>query len=113
MVNISGRSIFPPTYISNNLQILKVTSGSHHLESVPCSTPIAQARGHAKNRDYAYVTDDLASYNLVLENAEIPEELVPIRLDMELDNVKLRDFFCYNRNDKLISPEMVLIFSTS
>lgn len=85
----------------------QVTSGSHHLESVPCSTPIAQARGHAKNRDYAYVTDDLASYNLVLENAEIPEELVPIRLDMELDNVKLRDFFCYNRNDKLISPEMV------
>uniref|UniRef100_A0A915CYI8 Uncharacterized protein n=1 Tax=Ditylenchus dipsaci TaxID=166011 RepID=A0A915CYI8_9BILA len=27
----------------------QVTSGSHHLESVPCSTPAAHARGHLKN----------------------------------------------------------------
>lgn len=28
-------------------------------------------------------------------------------LDMELEGVKLRDTFCYNRNEKLITPEMV------
>lgn len=26
---------------------------------------------------------------------------------MELDGVKLRDTFCYNRNEKMISPEMI------
>lgn len=26
---------------------------------------------------------------------------------MELDGVKLRDTFCYNRNEKLITPEMI------
>jgi len=85
----------------------QVTSGSHHLESVPCSTPLAHARGHIKNRDYAFVAEDLDSYKRVLENAEVPEVLVPIRLDMELDNVKLRDCFCYNKNDKFITPEMI------
>ncbi|KAL3079803.1 hypothetical protein niasHS_014085 [Heterodera schachtii] len=85
----------------------QVTSGSHHLESVPCSTPSAHGRGHFKNRDYAYVADDLESYRRVMENAQAGECLVPIRLDMELDNIKLRDCFCYNKNDKLITPEMV------
>jgi hypothetical protein len=77
------------------------------LESVPCSTPIAHARGYFKNRDYAYVADDLDNYDQIVENAIVSECLVPIRLDMEIDNVKLRDYFCYNKNDKLISPEMV------
>lgn len=60
-----------------------------------------------KNRDYAFAADDLDSYKRVLDNARQPCDLVPIRLDMELDNVKLRDTFCYNKNDKLITPEMV------
>ena len=41
------------------------------------------------------------------ENADQKEDLVPIRLDMELDGIKLRDTFCYNRNETLITPEMV------
>ncbi|VDD87090.1 unnamed protein product [Enterobius vermicularis] len=85
----------------------QVSSGSHHLESVPCSTPIAHARGHMKIRDYAHSPDDLEMYKRILENASQPEDLVPIRLDMELDGVKLRDTFCYNRNEKMISPEMI------
>lgn len=85
----------------------QVTSGSHHLESVPCSTPSAHGRGHFKNRDYAYAAEDLENYKRVVDNAATPECLVPIRLDMELDNIKLRDYFCYNKNDKLITPEMV------
>lgn len=84
-----------------------MTSGSHHLESVPCSTPAAHARGHIKNRDYAYAADDLDSYKRVIDNSSQFVELVPIRLDMELDNVKLRDIFCYNKSDKQITPEMV------
>uniref|UniRef100_A0A0M3I8G7 SWI/SNF-related matrix-associated actin-dependent regulator of chromatin subfamily B member 1 n=1 Tax=Ascaris lumbricoides TaxID=6252 RepID=A0A0M3I8G7_ASCLU len=84
-----------------------VSSGSHHLESVPCSTPVAHARGHMKTRDYAYSPDDLDMYKRVLENADQAEDLVPIRLDMELDGIKLRDTFCYNRNEKLITPEMI------
>ena len=85
----------------------QVTSGSHHLESVPCSTPAAHARGHMKNREYAYAAEDLDNYKRVLENAERNTELVPIRLDMELDNMKLRDTFCINKNEKLITPEMI------
>ncbi|CAK5085344.1 unnamed protein product [Meloidogyne enterolobii] len=85
----------------------QVTSGSHHLESVPCSTPSAHRRGHFRNRDYAYAADDLENYKRVLQNAETAESLVPIRLDMELDNIKLRDYFCYNKNDKLMTPEMI------
>jgi len=85
----------------------QVSSGSHHLESVPCSTPIAHGRGHPKSREYAYVADDLDNYKRVLENAQQSNELVPIRLDMELDNIKLRDTFCYNKNEKMVTPEMV------
>lgn len=41
------------------------------------------------------------------ENANCVEELVPIRLDMELDGIKLRDTFCYNKSEKMITPDMV------
>lgn len=125
--------------ISSNC-ILKVSSGSHHLESVPCSTPVAHARGHMKTRDFASSPDDLDMYRRILDNADQPEELIPIRsiflkklgnigqsikimasfvvllppflliflrLDMELEGVKLRDTFCYNRNEKLITPEIL------
>lgn len=84
-----------------------MSSGSHHLESVPCSTPVAHARGHPKTREYAYVADDLEMYKRVVENAEQSIELVPIRLDMENESVKLRDVFCYNKHEKMITPEMV------
>lgn len=84
-----------------------MSSGSHHLESVPCSTPAAHARGHIKTREYAYVADDLEMYRRVIENAEQNADLVPIRLDMEVDSIKLRDVFCYNKNEKIITPDMV------
>ncbi|KAK6101854.1 Uncharacterized protein BM_BM5280 [Brugia malayi] len=85
----------------------QVSSGSHHLESVPCSTPVAHARGHMKTRDFASSPDDLEMYKRILDNADQSEELIPIRLDMELEGVKLRDTFCYNRNEKLITPEIL------
>ncbi|WKY01299.1 hypothetical protein Q1695_015360 [Nippostrongylus brasiliensis] len=85
----------------------QVTSGSHHLESVPCSCPLAHARGRVKPRELAYSAEDLEQAKRVAENGEQPEELVPIRLDMELDGVKLRDTFCYNKNEKLITPDLI------
>jgi SWI/SNF-related matrix-associated actin-dependent regulator of chromatin subfamily B protein 1 len=33
-----------------------------------------------------------------LENAQQIEDLVPIRLDMEIDGQKLRDTFTWNKN---------------
>jgi SWI/SNF-related matrix-associated actin-dependent regulator of chromatin subfamily B protein 1 len=42
-----------------------------------------------------------------MENADQPEQLVPIRLDMELEGIKLRDCFCWNRNEQLLTPEVV------
>ncbi|VDN53888.1 unnamed protein product [Dracunculus medinensis] len=85
----------------------QVSSGSHHLESVPCSTPIAHARGHFKARELVWSPDEQEMYKYVLENAEQSEDLIPIRLDMELEGIKLRDTFCYNRNEKLITPEIL------
>ena len=40
-----------------------------------------------------------------IENANQQEELVPIRIDMELEGQKLRDCFVWNRNERLITPE--------
>ncbi|KAE9417013.1 hypothetical protein Angca_007767, partial [Angiostrongylus cantonensis] len=85
----------------------QVSSGSHHLESVPCSCPLAHARGRVKPRELAYSAEDLEQAKRVAENGEQPEELVPIRLDMELDGVKLRDTFCYNKNEKLVTPDLI------
>ncbi|CAB3403365.1 unnamed protein product [Caenorhabditis bovis] len=85
----------------------QVSSGSHHLESVPCSCPIAHARGRIKHRELVYSAEDLEMSKRVIENAEEPEDLVPIRLDMELEGVKLRDTFTYNRNEKLLTPDVI------
>ncbi|KAI9686343.1 MAG: SWI/SNF chromatin-remodeling complex subunit [Bathelium mastoideum] len=38
--------------------------------------------------------------------AEMPEELVPVRLDIEFDRIKLRDTFTWNLNDRTIKPEI-------
>ncbi|KAF8357372.1 snfc-5, partial [Pristionchus pacificus] len=85
----------------------QMSSGSHHLESVPCSTPLAHARGRLRPREGIYCAEDLNMAKKVMANADTPEDLIPIRLDMELDGIKLRDTFCYNRNETLITPEMV------
>jgi SWI/SNF-related matrix-associated actin-dependent regulator of chromatin subfamily B protein 1 len=93
----------PPTGWINQ----QVSSGSHHLESVPCCTPVAHGRGHLKNREFVSAPDDTDGYKRLLTNAGEQVDLVPIRLDMELDNIKLRDTFCYNKNEKLITPEAI------
>ena len=39
---------------------------------------------------------------LISENAEQPEVLVPIRVDLEYDGQKLRDTFTWNKNGNII-----------
>lgn len=39
------------------------------------------------------------------QQAEQHEELVPIRLDLELDKLRIRDTFTWNLHEKLISPD--------
>lgn len=55
--------------------------------------------------------DDLEP-DLYSENAQHPEMLVPIRLDMEIEGQKLRDTFTWNKNGiklKVTSIHMKLI----
>ncbi len=40
------------------------------------------------------------------DNANLPEILVPIRMDMDIEGQKLRDTFLWNKNETLITPEM-------
>lgn len=49
------------------------------------------------NRQFCCPPDDDEAYRRLIDNANQPLELVPIRLDMELDNIKLRDTFVYNK----------------
>lgn len=42
------------------------------------------------------------------QQAEQHEELVPIRLDLELDKMRLRDTFTWNLHEKLVTPELFI-----
>lgn len=46
-------------------------------------------------------------YSALIANANERVDLVPIRLDMEVDGVKLRECFCYNRHEQLVTPDVV------
>lgn len=84
----------------------QLTSGSHHLDSVPCSVPLTHVKiGQKKLRTFPLCFDDTKPA-AIHENASNAEVLVPIRLDMEIDGFKLRDCFCWNKNETLITPEM-------
>jgi len=43
---------------------------------------------------------DYTDATIALENAQQNEDLVPIRLDMEIEGQKLRDTFTWNKNGK-------------
>ncbi|UYV82732.1 SMARCB1 [Cordylochernes scorpioides] len=80
-------------------------NSSHHLDAVPCSTPINRNRiSHKKMRTFPFLFDDLDPAS-THENATQPEVLVPIRLDMEIEGHKLRDTFTWNKNESVITPE--------
>ncbi|KAI1291807.1 SWI/SNF-related matrix-associated actin-dependent regulator of chromatin subfamily B member 1-A [Halotydeus destructor] len=82
-----------------------VPNSSHHLDAVPCSTPVSRSRlSHKKVRTFPLLYDDMDSQTMK-ECAEQSEILVPIRLDMEIEGHKLRDTFTWNKNEQNITPE--------
>ncbi|XP_060072731.1 SWI/SNF-related matrix-associated actin-dependent regulator of chromatin subfamily B member 1-like isoform X1 [Ylistrum balloti] len=88
-----------------NTWVTTVPSSSHHLDAVPCSTSINRNRlGKSKVRTFPLCFDDTDSPPNH-ENANLSEQLVPIRLDMEYEGQKLRDCFTWNKNESLITPE--------
>ncbi|KAF2862282.1 SNF5-domain-containing protein [Piedraia hortae CBS 480.64] len=42
----------------------------------------------------------------VARQAELHEELVPVRLDIELDKLRLRDTFTWNLHERIVSPDL-------
>ncbi|KAK3084767.1 hypothetical protein FSP39_018532 [Pinctada imbricata] len=82
-----------------------VPSSSHHLDAVPCATPINRNRLSKKQvRTFPMCFDDTDPAS-IHDNANQPEQLIPIRLDMEYEGQKLRDCFTWNKNESLITPE--------
>lgn len=84
-----------------------VPAPSHHLDAVPCSTPIGKHPGRLQNkrvRTFPTIYDDLDPASLH-QLSNVSENLVPIRLDMEIEGHKLRDTFVWNKNEISISPE--------
>ncbi|XP_043228206.1 SWI/SNF-related matrix-associated actin-dependent regulator of chromatin subfamily B member 1-A-like isoform X2 [Amphibalanus amphitrite] len=78
---------------------------SSHMDPVPQSTPINRNRASAKRRrTFPFCFDD-TDPELIHDNAMQEEQLVPIRLDMEIDGQRLRDMFTWNKNETLITPE--------
>lgn len=47
---------------------------------------------------------DHTEASAALDNADKSEDLVPIRLDMEVEGQKLRDTFTWNKNGEQILP---------
>ncbi|XP_033627739.1 SWI/SNF-related matrix-associated actin-dependent regulator of chromatin subfamily B member 1-A-like [Asterias rubens] len=83
-----------------------IPNSSHHLDAVPCSTSISRNRvGPKRQRTFPMCYDD-HDPAIIHDNADMPETLVPIRLDMEIEGQKLRDTFTWNKNETLITPEM-------
>lgn len=77
-----------------------------HLDAVPQPTPINRNRVvHKKVRSFPLCFDD-TNPGAVHDNANLPEVLVPIRMDMDIEGQKLRDTFMWNKNETLITPEM-------
>lgn len=88
-----------------------IPSSSHHLDAVPCSTHINRNRlAKSKIRTFPLCHPSTLSFDdtdpaVVHENAAHSEELIPVRLDMEIEGQKLRDCFTWNKNETLMTPE--------
>ncbi|GAB6028712.1 SWI SNF, matrix associated, actin dependent regulator of chromatin, sub b, member 1 [Chamberlinius hualienensis] len=99
----------PPTIrepkAKRNAWIPSLPNSSHHLDAVPCSTPINRNRVTTKKlRTFPVCFDDTDPAS-IYENASQQESLVPVRLDMEIEGQKLRDTFTWNKNETLMTPE--------
>lgn len=65
----------------------------------------SSTRGAPKGRRSRHL---YVNRNDTAQQAELHEELVPVRLDLELDKLRLRDTFTWNLHEKNISPDLFL-----
>ena len=57
---------------------------AQHMDAVPCSTPVAHIqKSRKKIRSFPLINGE--SEEKIIENAKQSDELVPIRLDMEIE----------------------------
>ncbi|KAI9168252.1 Chromatin structure remodeling complex protein sfh1 [Blastocladiella emersonii ATCC 22665] len=83
----------------------------------PSKTPAGGARGllpvldatHVTGKRLVYRTNHLYYYSFSPEQraeaAALPENLIPIKLELDLDGFKLRDAFLWNHRECLVTPE--------
>ena len=72
---------------------------------MPSSTCINRNRLNPKKRTFPLCFDD-TDQELAYDNANQPDVLVPVRIDLELDGQKIRDTFTWNKNELLVTPEI-------
>lgn len=60
---------------------------------------------------FFFFSFDYTDATAALENAQQNEDLVPIRLDMEIEGQKLRDTFTWNKNGKEINLLLIKLIS--
>lgn len=77
----------------------------HHLDPVPFNTAVTHVRNEKKMLR-TYPSFSMPSTEIAHDQAKKIEDLIPIRLDMEIDGQKLRDVFTWNKNEKVITPEI-------
>lgn len=82
-----------------------LSTNSHYLDAVPSATPINRNQTAIRKKLFP-LCFDYQNPEAALDNAQQDEELVPIRLDIEIDGQKLRDTFTWNKNERIITPEM-------
>lgn len=77
----------------------------HHLYPIPFNTEVRHY-SNEKKKLRTFPSFSMPSSEIAHEMAKVQEDLIPIRLDMELDGQKLRDVFTWNRKEKVITPEI-------
>ncbi|OAF71280.1 SWI/SNF-related matrix-associated actin-dependent regulator of chromatin subfamily B member 1, partial [Intoshia linei] len=88
----------------SNSTWIQPPTGSYHLDAIPSHTAIVRQKiNQNRLRSFPLCFDDL-NYKELINNAKNKNELIPIRLDMEIEGQKLRDCFNWNRSEKLITP---------
>ncbi|KAK3710163.1 hypothetical protein QZH41_010565 [Actinostola sp. cb2023] len=88
-------------------------SSVQHLNAVTLSTNPGQMSGKRVNstkrtqlrRKIISPSYDDHDMEAIHKAGTIPEVLVPIRLDIDIEGQKLRDTFTWNKNETLITPE--------
>ncbi|KAI8367603.1 uncharacterized protein BYT42DRAFT_618021 [Radiomyces spectabilis] len=75
-------------------------AGMTHVPSSATGAGRSDLRKVARKRNHVYPSEEEMD-----RVASAEEVLVPIRLDVDLDDVKLRDVFLWNMNEQFLTPE--------